>query len=258
MNDSAVSHESTSVRRAVLLLALLSLALLGLTPPEAPVLVRCLPATLAAGLCVLSIARASSLLDLAAVVFGITALMAAGVLWQVSLALPLGAAVLVRHFIASSSGTPIERGHLPIGFTLFAGFITPGALVAWVFLLEPDISDLTGMIPDAPIWLLVIGGSLFALVNAALEEWVWRGLLQPALKAELGLIWAIALQAASFGLAHAHGFPRGAVGVALAGSWAVVLGVLRHVAGGLLAPILAHIVADATIAGIVIWLARTG
>ena len=59
----------------------------------------------------------------------------------------------------------------------------------------------------------------------------------------------------SFGLAHAHGFPRGVIGVVLAGSWAAMLGVLRHHTRGLAAPIVAHVVADATIATVVLVLA---
>jgi membrane protease YdiL (CAAX protease family) len=41
--------------------------------------------------------------------------------------------------------------------------------------------------------------------------------------------------------------------VTLAGAWAIGLGWLRTKGGGLLAPMLAHIVADATIAAIVIF-----
>jgi hypothetical protein len=68
--------ETQVVRRAVLLLALVSLALLGLTPPSAPLFVRAAPGALAACLVVLSAARARSLLNIASLVLGITALMA--------------------------------------------------------------------------------------------------------------------------------------------------------------------------------------
>jgi len=182
--------------------------------------------------------------------------MAASVLWQISLALALAGAGLTRRYVEDSTVSPIRRGRVPLRLTLFAGLVTPGALIGWVILLQPDVSDLVDVIPKASLWLLALGGAIFALANATLEEFVWRGILQPKLTAEFGLAWAISLQALSFGIAHAHGFPRGLVGIALAGSWAVVLGVLRHVASGLLAPIVAHVVADSTIACIVIWLSR--
>ena len=51
---------------------------------------------------------------------------------------------------------------------------------------------------------------------------------------------------------HLWGVPRGAVGVLLAGVWAVMLGLLRRRAGGILAPFMAHVVADATIAVIIL------
>ncbi|WP_437619116.1 hypothetical protein [Sorangium sp. So ce1151] len=44
-----------------------------------------------------------------------------------------------------------------------------------------------------------------------------------------------------------NGFPSGAVGVGLAAIYAVMLGVLRRRAGGLLALCVAHVAADLTI-----------
>ncbi len=247
--------ESRGARKTALVLALLSLAVLGLTPPYAPLVFRMLPVVIAGGCCLLAARRARSVLDLASLVLATTTFVAAGALWQISLALALGLTAGVRRFVPAPGRASFERGKVPVGLTVFAGFITPGALIGWVYFLDPDLSDLTGMIPNSPVGLLVLGGVVFAVANATFEEWVWRGYLQPALSEDFGLAWAVCLQALSFGIAHAHGFPRGAVGVALAGSWAVLLGILRQVSGGLLAPILAHIVADATIASIVIWLA---
>lgn len=258
MSERALPTECQATRRATLLLALVVLAALGLLPQAAPAALRWVPAVLSLGLWVHSLQKARSTLGFVTVVLSVTSLMAAGVLWQVALVLAVFGAALLHRYIPESGGARVEAGRVPVALTLFAGLVTPGALLGWVYLLEPDLSDLTGMIPNQPIGLLILGGLVFALVNATFEEWVWRGVFQPALGAEFGLSWAIGLQAASFGVMHAHGFPRGVVGVVLAGSWAVILGVLRHLAGGLLAPVLAHIVADATIASIVIVLARGG
>lgn len=249
------------MKKSALLLSLCALGLLGVIPPTASLALRILPAVLAAGICVFALRRAIPAFHVALVVLGMTVFMAAGLLWQIALPLAIVAAAVVRRFAPQSGdssqfgGMSVVRGRIPLGLTLFAGFVTPGALICWVYLLKPDLSDLTGMIPAQPLGLLILGGVVFAVVNATFEEWVWRGIFQPALHAEFGLTWAIVLQAVSFGVAHTHGFPRGAVGVLLAGTWALILGVLRQVAGGLLAPVLAHLVADATIAGIVIWLA---
>lgn len=111
------------------------------------------------------------------------------------------------------------------------------------------------MIPDAAASLLLLGAILFALFNALCEEWIWRGVFQDRFERLFPAPVAVLLQAASLGAAHAHGFPRGLLGVCLAGGWAVLLGLLRRRAGGLLAPVMAHVVADATIAAIVLsWL----
>jgi uncharacterized protein len=106
-------------------------------------------------------------------------------------------------------------------------------------------------VPDMPLAVLVVGGLLFVVANAALEELIYRGVFQDGLERLMGPGAAIAIQAASFGILHAHGVPRGPAGAVLAGVWAVMLGMLRRRAGGLLAPFLAHAVADATIAVII-------
>jgi membrane protease YdiL (CAAX protease family) len=104
--------------------------------------------------------------------------------------------------------------------------------------------------------ILLVGGVGFAAINATLEETIYRGLLQDRLEPVFGGLGAVALQAVSFGLQHAHGVPRGFLGVVLTGSWAVMLGLLRRHARGLLAPILAHFVADMVVASIVVLYAR--
>ncbi|MDQ3032297.1 MAG: CPBP family intramembrane metalloprotease [Myxococcota bacterium] len=87
---------------------------------------------------------------------------------------------------------------------------------------------------------------------------IWRGVIQDRLEPLVGVSVAVVLQAISFGTQHAHGVPRGLVGVLLAGTWALMLGALRHRSGGLLAPLIAHIIADAAIAILVLTLALGG
>jgi membrane protease YdiL (CAAX protease family) len=144
-------------------------------------------------------------------------------------------------------------GRVPLWGTLVCAAVTPIALLLWFGLFRPDLSNITAGIPKVGPVVLALGGIGFAVITALGEELIWRGVVQTRLTALLPAREAIFLQALSFGAAHAHGFPRGVVGVALAGGWAIGLGMLRHKAGGLLASTLAHIVADATIASIVLF-----
>jgi membrane protease YdiL (CAAX protease family) len=169
--------------------------------------------------------------------------------WQAAMALALAA------YLVATRAWPDgwTRGTVPLGLTIATAAVTPFGLVGWFLWANPDLADLTATyVPDVPVPVLIAGALMFVAVNATLEEAVWRGLFQPGLAARFGVGGAIVIQATSFGLAHAHGFPRGPLGVALAGGWAVLLGALRARSDGLLAPIVAHLVADAVIAVIVL------
>ncbi len=174
--------------------------------------------------------------------------------WQASMALALGGWALLHRLarLDAEGAWPWRWGRLAPGWVAVVGGVTPAALLAWLRLFRPDLSDVRALVPAAPLPWLVAGGVLFALVNATLEELVWRGVLQPSLEGPFGIAGAVVVQALSFGIEHAHGIPRGPMGMLLAGSWAVMLGVLRRKTGGLLAPIVAHVVADATIAVIIL------
>jgi membrane protease YdiL (CAAX protease family) len=174
-------------------------------------------------------------------------------LWQLAMPLALGLFVLLR----GERLPGLVRGRVPLGLTLLAAAVTPGALLGWYWLTQPDLSDVLAVyVPRVPLAVLVLGALGFALVNAALEEIVWRGVLQGELEELLGPAVAVGVQALSFGVQHAHGFPRGALGVVLVATWGVLLGALRRRSGGLLAPFLAHVVADVVIAAIVLVLVR--
>lgn len=179
--------------------------------------------------------------------------------WQLVMAIALGAfGLLVRGAPSlAPSAAWRAKGNVPLPATAFVGGVTPFALTAWLFVARPNLGDvLRGYVPAFPLPVLVVGGVLFAFVNAVLEEIVWRGILQDRLEPLFGVRAAIAIQAASFGIMHAHGFPRGATGVVLVVVWGVMLGVLRKRSGGLVAPIAAHAVADATIAVLVLAFVR--
>ena len=98
-----------------------------------------------------------------------------------------------------------------------------------------------------PLWLLIVAGVGFSLVNAAVEEAVFRGVLQTAMQEVAGPVVAVIVQAVAFGTLHVVGVPTGIVGAVMAGSWGLLLGLIRWRTGGLLAPYAAHVAADAAI-----------
>jgi membrane protease YdiL (CAAX protease family) len=99
---------------------------------------------------------------------------------------------------------------------------------------------------------LLLAGVGFSVGNALLEEIIFRGVLYEALAADYGVAATVCIQGIAFGVVHAHGFPRGVIGVAMASAYGVVLGILRQRSGGLLAPFVAHVFADATIFAILL------
>lgn len=153
-----------------------------------------------------------------------------------------------------------RRGVLNGGLVVLAAgiaAISAAGLLAWHQIARPDLGDLVRVfVPDLPIWLLVPGALLFALLNAAIEEAAYRGVVLAALDVALGPgIAAVVLQATAFGALHVRGVPRGAAGVGLACLYGLALGGLRRRAGGLLAPWIAHVLTDLVIAGIVLAIA---
>ena len=237
--------------RALAVVALFVLAVAAALHRDAALAWRAVPVALSGLLLVLTLAWGGPAL-VALLVCALATLALTGLPWQ---AVMLGALLLV--FLSARldvrfGGVRVPLGTVPLAFTFVCAAVTPFALTGWVWLLEPDLTPITSAVPRASMALLLAGGAVFAVVNATLEEWIWRGLLQTELTSLFGVSAAVVLQALSFGSVHAHGFPSGAIGVALATIWALMLGALRQRSGGVLAPIVAHVVADATIAAIVI------
>lgn len=133
-----------------------------------------------------------------------------------------------------------------------------GALFAWYWLLEPDLSPFLASIPDWSPVLLALAGLGFALLNAAVEEAIFRGVFMQALEESLGPGWsALFAQAVAFGVSHFAGIPKGWSGVGMATLCGGMLGVIRRCSGGLLAPFLAHVVADVAIFLLLVCWVRT-
>ncbi|MGJ4746119.1 CPBP family intramembrane glutamic endopeptidase [Leptospira sp. SA-E8] len=131
------------------------------------------------------------------------------------------------------------------------------ALFLWFYLLDPDISDIKENFPKGELPVLIAAGIGFAILNAIAEEFLFRGILFEALlTARISLFWALVFQAVSFGILHLHGFPRGWVGVGLAGIYGLMTGLIRILSKGIYYPVLVHFFADITIATIVLFFAR--
>jgi len=118
------------------------------------------------------------------------------------------------------------------------------ALIIW-FESFPQRSQLaTAYIPSWNLFFVVLGGFGFALLNALLEEIIWRGALWQALSEIFAPTLVLIFQAISFGALHIQGIPGGTFGMILAGCYGFMLGILRYKSNGLAMPIIAHIFAD--------------
>ena len=170
---------------------------------------------------------------------------------------PAAAAVIVAWWLAGR-GTGehrwapwLRRGRWTSDLPwLVAGMVvvTAGALAAWQRLFDGRLPrEYVDAARGQQWWIIVLAGVAFSLLNAAVEEVVFRGVLMSALSQVLGLPAAVVLQALAFGVLHLHGVPDGPVGMVMAGVWGLLLGVLRLRSRGLLAPYVTHIAADVTI-----------
>jgi membrane protease YdiL (CAAX protease family) len=126
--------------------------------------------------------------------------------------------------------------------------VSSTALVAWYLLLHPDIAVFTQFIPARPLWQLLIGGLGFALLNATVEEVIFRGIVWDGVEEIVGNPWGVLVaQAVLFGTAHFHGVPSGITGACLAFIYGIMLGVIRMRARGLLMVTITHVFADIVI-----------
>jgi len=244
------------LQRAVCFVALALMAVSAALAPHSNLSIRAAPPALAALVAVFGLLHPGPGAAVAVLGAAISIVSATGITWQATM--PLALACFLFVLPARRALGPLREpvGRVPAWETIACAAVTPFALVAWFLLFDPDLRDITRHLPELGKTELALGAVGFVLINAFCEELIWRGVIQSRLTALLSERDAIVVQALSFGAQHVHGFPRGAAGVLLASVWAIGLGMLRRRAGGLLASILAHVVADATIAAIIIFWAR--
>ncbi len=125
--------------------------------------------------------------------------------------------------------------------------LTVLTLVLFHTTVEPDVSGYRAVIPFNALGGVIMAGVVFTIVNATLEELVFRGVLFDALQSQWGARVTLATTALLFGLGHLRGYPSGLTGACLATLFGFAMGGLRLWTGGLVLPIVAHMAADATI-----------
>lgn len=265
-----VGHESVSVgsRKSpydsevsrVLLLGLVALA-------HAPLVGADSRAVLALQLAVLGVAalaRQSAVVHPALLAALVTTIAVAkplrttiGTLPIVPLLVPLLASTFVTGAIswAHSPKHLLQRGRIDVlsgALTLATAIVSAGALLLWASWtdnLGVGASMMQGATRVPIVPLVLLGIPLFAILNAATEEAVYRGVLQRALATTIpNVAVVVALQALAFAALHYQaGFPNGVIGYAMVTIYGSALGYLRHRTGGLAAPFLAHVLADLVI-----------
>jgi membrane protease YdiL (CAAX protease family) len=130
--------------------------------------------------------------------------------------------------------------------------ITAMALLAFHGTTKPDVGSYRAFLPLGAFGGVILAGVVFTIVNATLEELVFRGVLFDAVQSQWGVWGTLIGTALLFGLGHLHGYPPGPLGACLATLFGFGTGALRFWTGGLLLPIVAHMGADATIYGILV------
>ncbi|WP_323746549.1 CPBP family intramembrane glutamic endopeptidase [Catenulispora pinisilvae] len=144
----------------------------------------------------------------------------------------------------------LRRGQAAAGSRWLAAAtvaLSAAALVLWSEASHPAAPEFLRTLRHGPVWITVLSLAAFATVNPLWEEFVFRGVLLDELRQTVGVRSAVVIQAAAFGLVHLNGFPSGALGALMAGTWGLALGTLRLQTRGMLWPYLTHVCADATI-----------
>ncbi len=175
-------------------------------------------------------------------------------LWPLNILAPLavyGGAVMLSSSLRRSVGwLRTGRSGRDVRILIVATIIISGAaLVAWTVLTNPDLERHLALVPDLPLWVYPLLAVAFAVVNAAMEEVIFRGVMMEALDSALGDgYWSIGTQAVSFAALHyLAGFPSGVLGFFMVLVYGVMLGVIRRRSKGLLAPWVAHVTTDIAI-----------
>ncbi len=130
--------------------------------------------------------------------------------------------------------------------------LTSLVVILFHYIVQPDVREFRSAFPFQQLGNALAAGIIFSLLNATLEELVFRGILFDGLESQWG--WRLALVTTSvlFGIGHLRGYPPGPAGACLAVLFGFAVGSLRVWTRGLALPVAVHIVADATICHLVL------
>jgi membrane protease YdiL (CAAX protease family) len=175
------------------------------------------------------------------------------VFWPASFILPILLYALLSYLITGTlpfkawfARGKIDRASIVL--SAVTAIAASSSLILWVFLSNPDLSDLYLMVPTNSLLVVAIVGLLFSVFNSIWEEITFKGMLwDSSMGVFKNAAAVIVFQGILFGLVHLHGFPRGWIGAGLAAIYGMALGVLKHRTKGLLLPMVVHFFADATI-----------
>jgi membrane protease YdiL (CAAX protease family) len=205
--------------------------------------------TLAAGAYAVSkgansiIAAAPAILSLATLVQSVS-----GLSWRIAFILLLAAGLFIWQDGRPEVLKLAKRLVAPPRVTMTVLVMVVVSLVVGSALLSRALGDEDTLIvfgPQLPIGLLLAA----ALLNAVLEEFIWRGLLTCSLeKLGAGVTSTSLSTSLSFGLAHfSGGYPAGVVGSALAAALGLVTSFLARRSGSLMLPVGLHAAFDVMI-----------
>lgn len=174
--------------------------------------------------------------------------------WPFSLLAPL----IIYHLIVflipplRRSYTWLKAGHIDkilIVIMLTTIGVSTLALIVWHRFTKPDLSLYLGQIRNMPLMLIPFAGLGFALLNSVMEEFAFRGIIMSGIDSAFN-VPAVSLisQAGIFGVMHyIAGFPNGIVGILMTFVYGILLGVIRNMSKGMMAPVVTHFFADLTI-----------
>jgi len=125
--------------------------------------------------------------------------------------------------------------------------LTVAGIFAFQHFAQPDLQSYRAAMPFDSLGGRYGAWILFPLINATLEELVYRGILFDGIASQWNQHITILATGLLFGIGHLQGYPPGPTGAALATAFGIAMGILRTRSGGITLPIVAHIFADAAI-----------